>query len=233
MNEWSRLVVTYDGSSRAAGITTVSQRHARRDRRRARPSVQGHQLRREAGDRSSDTHPLTIGARFRDSGFKNGLIDDLQVFDVCLTAAEVAGTIRRDRGDTAAFAHFLARHHPPYISALAELKALREQENRLVADVPEIMVMEEMPTPRPAHLLARGAYDAPGPVVSRETPGSLPPFPERSAAQSSRPGALADRPQAPARGARRRESNLAHALRPGPRGVAGGLRQSGKAADTS
>ena len=48
--------------------------------------------RREAGDRSSDTHPLTIGARFRDSGFKNGLIDDLQVFDVALTAAEVAGT---------------------------------------------------------------------------------------------------------------------------------------------
>ena len=34
-----------------------------------------------------------------------------------------------------------------------------------------------MPTPRPAHLLARGAYDAPGAIVSRETPGSLPPFP--------------------------------------------------------
>ena len=38
--------------------------------------------------------------------------------------------------------------------------------------------MEEMPTPRPAHLLARGAYDAPGDVVSRETPRSLPPFPK-------------------------------------------------------
>ena len=60
---------------------------------------------------------------------------------------------------------------------VAELRALREQENQLVADIPEIMVMEEMPTPRPAHLLARGAYDAPGNVVSRETPPSLPPFP--------------------------------------------------------
>ena len=37
--------------------------------------------------------------------------------------------------------------------------------------------MEEMPAPRPAHVLARGAYDAPGAIVSRETPGSLPPFP--------------------------------------------------------
>jgi hypothetical protein len=133
--------------------------------------------RREAGDRSSDTHPLTIGARYRDSGFKNGLIDDLQVFDVCLTAAEVSRGVRRDSDDSAAFAHFLARQHQPYMAALVELRALREQENRLVADVPEIMVMDEMPTPRPAHLLARGSYDAPGEIVPRQTPRSLPPFP--------------------------------------------------------
>jgi hypothetical protein len=27
---------------------------------------------------------LTFGARFRDSGFKNGALDDLQVFDAAL-----------------------------------------------------------------------------------------------------------------------------------------------------
>jgi hypothetical protein len=177
VNEWSRLVVTYDGSSRASGIrmyrngapleTDVVRDHLYKD----------ISYRREAGDRSSDTHPLTIGARYRDSGFKNGLIDDLQVFDVCLTAAEVSETLRRDADDAAAFAHFLARDHQPYVSALAELRAIREQENRLVADIPEIMVMEEMPTPRPAHLLARGAYDAPGVIVPRATPASLPPMP--------------------------------------------------------
>ena len=178
LNTWSRLVVTYDGSSRAAGIrmyldgvpveTDVVRDHLYKD----------ISYRREAGDRSADTHPLTIGARFRDSGFKNGFVDDLQVFDVCLTAVEVSGAIRLDRRDAAAFAHFLARQHQPYISAVAELKALREQENRLVADVPEIMVMDEMPAPRPAYLLARGAYDAPGDIVARETPRSLPPFPK-------------------------------------------------------
>ena len=89
MNEWSRLVVTYDGSSRASGIRlyvngTPVETDVVRDR-----LYKDISYRREAGDRSSDTHPLTIGARFRDSGFKNGLIDDLQVFDVCLTAAEV------------------------------------------------------------------------------------------------------------------------------------------------
>ena len=106
------------------------------------------------------------------------MIDDLQVFDTCLTAAEVVSSVRRDPRDPAAFEHFLVRHHQPYISALAELRRLREEENTLVSVVPEIMVMEEMRQPRPAHLLKRGAYDAPGEIVPRDTPASLPPFPK-------------------------------------------------------
>ena len=31
-----------------------------------------------AGDGFAEKAPLTLGARFRDSGFKNGLIDDLR-----------------------------------------------------------------------------------------------------------------------------------------------------------
>jgi hypothetical protein len=54
--------------------------------------------------------------------------------------------------------------------ALAELKKLREQENTLVNDVPEIMTMREMPQPRPTFVLKRGAYDAPGDPVERDTP---------------------------------------------------------------
>jgi hypothetical protein len=178
LNTWSRLVVAYDGSSRAAGIRMYV------DGVRIETDVVRDRLykdisyRREAGDRSSDTHPLTLGARFRDSGFKNGLIDEFQVYDVALTDIEVAGAIRRRESDEATFQHYLARHHQPYVQALTELRRLREQENRLIADVPELMVMEELPSPRPAHLLRRGAYDAPAEVVARDTPASLPPFPQ-------------------------------------------------------
>jgi len=178
LNQWSRLVVTYDGSSRAAGIglylngmrldTDVVRDHLYKDIGYG-PAT---------GDRASEKHPFAIGARFRDSGFKDGLIDDLQVFDTCLTAAEVASAVRRQRRDPAAFEYFLVRQHQPYISALAELRRLRQEENTLVSDAPEIMVMEEMPQPRPAHLLKRGAYDAPGEIVPRDTPASLPPFPK-------------------------------------------------------
>jgi hypothetical protein len=130
--------------------------------------------RKEAGDQS-DQPSLTLASRFRDSGFKDGLIDDLQIFDVELTAAEVAGVGLRN--NAAAFAHFLAREHQPSIDAVKALQQLRVDANALVADVPEIMVMEEMRPARPTQLLKRGAYDTPGEMVARNTPASLRPFP--------------------------------------------------------
>jgi hypothetical protein len=175
LNEWSRLTVTYDGSSRAAGIKLfLDGARLATDVVRDR-LVKDIKYRGEAGDLAADTPPLTLAARFRDSGFKNGLIDDLQVFDVELTAAEIARRDVRDAAD--GLEYFLAREHQPFIDGVKALRQLREQENLLVADVPEIMVMEEMRVPRATHLLKRGAYDAPGDVVERNTPASLPPFP--------------------------------------------------------
>jgi len=177
-NVWSRLVVTYDGSSRATGIRMYL------DGIRLATDVVRNHLYKDigygpaTGDRSTESHPFSVGARFRDSGFKDGLIDDLQVFDTCLTTLEVASPVRPDRRDAAAIEHFLARQDAPSVAARTELRRLREEENALVSATPEIMVMEELGRPRPAHLLKRGAYDAPGPIVARDTPASLPAFPK-------------------------------------------------------
>jgi hypothetical protein len=84
----------------------------------------------------------------------------------------------RRPSSAAAFEQFLARGYEPRIVAVAELRRLRAAESALVAAVPEIMVMEEMRTPRPAHRLDRGAYDAPREIVARDTPASLPTFPK-------------------------------------------------------
>ena len=180
LNAWSQLTVTYDGSSRAAGIRLyLDGARLATDEVRDR-LVKDITYRPEAGDRSADTHPLTLAARFRDSGFKNGLIDDLQVFNVELTAVEVTAlpSVARSPVSRAnGLEYFLAREHQPYLDGMKALRKLREQSNRLVADVPEIMVMEEMHPPRQTHLLKRGTYDAPGDVVTRDTPASLPPFP--------------------------------------------------------
>ena len=174
---WTSLVLTYDGSSRASGLRLyrdgeVVPTDVVRDR-----LVKDITYDATQGDLQAKPPPLTIGARFRDSGFRGGLVDDLQVYDVALTAVEVRGVRPRDAGDDDALVHYLSRVHAPSIAAGTALQRLRREENRRIARVPELMVMEEMPEPRPAHLLARGAYDAPGEVVPRDTPASLPPFP--------------------------------------------------------
>jgi hypothetical protein len=177
LNVWSSIVVTYDGSSRAAGLhlflngvpldTEIVRDHLYKD----------ITYDKAAGDNVGEQPRLTIGARFRDSGFKNGLIDDLQIFDLALTAAEVSAVVGTPPPSGAGFDHFLVRRYPPYRAALGELGKLRVAENTLIARVPELMVMEEMRQPRPTHRLDRGAYDAPRELVPRDTPASLPPFP--------------------------------------------------------
>jgi hypothetical protein len=175
LDRWSTLVLTYDGSSRAAGLRLYLDGSPLATETLRDGLSRDIDYRKTWADNSAQP-PLTIGARFRDSGFRNGLLDDLQLFDVALTAAEVRGSLD-DGPDDAAFAHYVARVLPGQRLAQGELQRLRRQENALIARVPEIMVMEELPSPRPAHLLARGAYDAPQALVPRDTPQGLLPFP--------------------------------------------------------
>jgi hypothetical protein len=177
LEAWSQIAVTYDGSSRAAGI------HLYLDGAPLATEVVRDRLYKdityEPGTDNVNEQPrLTVGARFRDSGFKNGSVDDLQIFPAELTEAEVNVLAAQKPAARAAFAHFMARRYEPSLAARAELARLRVAENALIASVPEIMVMEEMRTPRPAHRLDRGSYDAAREVVGRETPASLPPFPK-------------------------------------------------------
>ena len=60
--------------------------------------------------------------------------------------------------------------------AWAKLRQLQRQRADLQLEVPTLMVMQESPEPRPAYLLKRGAYDAPGERVERGVPAVLPPM---------------------------------------------------------
>jgi hypothetical protein len=191
LNEWSQLTVTYDGSSRASGIRIY------RNGSPLETEIMRDKLTKDISYSDSWTNryakqpTLTLAARFRDSGFKNGLIDDVQVFDVRLTDSEVTQLERRPpaRRDEEIPQHarseigapptpdyFLNREYTPYRAALAELRQLREAESEMMYAAPEIMVMEELPTPRVTHRLNRGAYNAPAEVVPRDTPEWLLPF---------------------------------------------------------
>ena len=100
--------------------------------------------------RNSTRQPtIDNGATTQIAGVRNGRTRVLSETRRSMTPSDTA----------AAREYFLARHHQPYIAAVAELGKLRVAENALIADVPEIMVMDELPTPRETHLLKRGAYE--------------------------------------------------------------------------
>ena len=184
IDQWTHVAITYDGSSRASGLCLYV------NGTRAPCEVVRDHLTKTIKGGGNDQ--ITIGQRFRDRGFKNGLVDEIKVFDreiSPLEAAQVcAGTCPplpteparltpQERRDL--FAYYLSAIDPEYRKQLASLKELRKEQSALVDPIAEIMVMKELPTQRPTYLLKRGSYDAPANRVERGTPASLPPFSAR------------------------------------------------------
>ena len=184
-NAWTHVTVAHDGSGRAAGVT-VYLNGVRADLEVVRDG-----LTKDITYGGSEPS-LAVGHRFRDNGFKGGRVDEFHVYARALTgleAAHLAG--RTDLADAwsappdaltpaargALLDYFLANVHPPARQLAAELHAARTAQNDAVSPIREAMVMRETDQPKPAFVLKRGAYDAPGEPVTADTPASLPPFP--------------------------------------------------------
>lgn len=186
VGRWVHVMMTYDGSSRASGLRLYM------DGELAPSVVVRDKLYTNITGGGATT--LDIGQRFRDRGFKNGLVDELQVFNRCITPIEVAQL--RDGQSLAAllrrpldeldrpqreqlFQYFLHNYDPEFAKWRDELLRLRRQRSKIRDPIMQIMVMQELPQPRPTYVLKRGAYDAPGQQVEPGTPDCLPPWPAR------------------------------------------------------
>jgi mono/diheme cytochrome c family protein len=169
-NAWTHLTATYDGSSRASGVQIFI------NGQRAALEIVRDGLTKDITPGNGE---LTIGHRFRDTGFKGGAVDDFRVFNRALTAREAAQLAGHEEdSETARFEHFLATAYEPARKWRTELAALRDAQRKYIQPIPEIMVMRELPQPKRAFILQRGAYDAPGLEVTADTPAVLPPFPQ-------------------------------------------------------
>ncbi len=170
VDSWQHVAFVYDGSSRAAGLRLY------RNGEPVEVEVVRDKLTREITGGGSDT--LVIGERMRDSGFKNGLVDDFRVYDSLLDPVAVKALATGATDAAPDLAHFLARHDPVSADLRAKLLTKRQERSALVEKIPEIMVMEEFDgEPRQTHLLDRGSYASPGEVVAPGTPEFLPPLP--------------------------------------------------------
>lgn len=183
--KWIQVGFSYDGSSRAAGLQIYV------DGQPAASEVVRDNLYKNITGGGGDQ--IAIGERFRDNGFKNGQVDEVQVFDRQLTewefqqlyettvdpsAALTAEQLREQASQNDQLNDHLRqlyqRHHDPAAGEIRKsLQTLRESHSKLVDPMQEIMVMRENANRRPTYLLARGAYDRPTEPVTPGLPEAL------------------------------------------------------------
>ncbi len=175
--QWHHVVVTWDGSSRADGLSIYLNGE------NAECDVVRDNLYKNVTGGGGDN--IAIGERFRDRGFTNGLVDEFQVFDRQLTPLEVShlsddkalaaalDSAATDSDSQQFYDYYLATVDVDYGAQLSVVCAKREAHSKIVDALPEIMVMREEPTRRDTFLLKRGAYDARDVQVIPETPAVL------------------------------------------------------------
>jgi hypothetical protein len=177
LKTWLHVTMTSDGSSLAEGLKLYINGES------IPTDIIRNELTRTIQGGGGDS--ITIGERFRDSGFKHGLVDDFCVYDRELTAIEayqfahdlslleaikhVQSTNNKLNQDQLE-AYYLAQISPEAMAVRIEIQSVRAQLNELQDHIAEIMVMQEMPAHRPTFILARGVYDAPTDPVSAAFP---------------------------------------------------------------
>lgn len=143
LNEWTHVVVTNDGSSKAAGL------HLYVNGKLAEVEIVKDHLTRDITGGGGDN--IALGERFRDRGFKGGLIDDFAVFDFDLSAEKESSK---------------------------ELYAARAELVKFTDTLKDMMVMDELPKPKQAYILFRGTYDQRREPVPDAVPSWIAKMPE-------------------------------------------------------
>jgi hypothetical protein len=186
VNEWTHLVMSYDGSSKAKGLKVylngkpmelkIITDHLKR-------SLLSYGKDQETWGRRRN---LRIGSRDTET-FSDILIDEFTVFDRRLSDIEVSAlygaedpvlAFIKEEDQQALLDYYLLNFNQEYQQHLNKLGNLREKENEVLSFLPEVMVMQERRKSRPTFILDRGAYDAPTKEVRPATPSAVLPFPD-------------------------------------------------------
>ena len=185
--QWSHVFATYDGSGEAAGlhlyIDGIEQAvEVERDSLARRSILNGNDVLIGNWTTRNTGHGQL-------SGFKDGAVDDVRIYRRELAPIEVealAGKSLQERfaslsdhqkssyASKSILPYYLNQVDADYQHARNRLDSLRG----IHLEVPRIMIMEEMEEPRPTHILARGAYDAPTDLVEPGTPEQILAFPD-------------------------------------------------------
>ncbi|MGE0375615.1 MAG: DUF1553 domain-containing protein, partial [Planctomycetaceae bacterium] len=161
--QWTHVAVTYDGSSKAAGVAIY---------------INGKPSEIEIGsDQLTESFatdlPLRLGRR--SEMFFKGAMSHFAWFDRALTKREIQNWIQRDIGKAAQNnvpewpeprremlkTFLIAADEGELHAAQERLDSLRKERSDYDAAIPTVMIMKDRAEPRPTYRLERGAYDAP------------------------------------------------------------------------
>lgn len=181
-NQWHHVVVAYDGSSHAGGLRIFVNGKPEPVR------IVHDQLTRLINKWSDGYEEFAIGERYRDRGFKNGGVDQLQAFDRQLSELEVVhlfdtdavSQILENTADHEAELreYFMLTQARQVREATTKLRNARASLNATMDSIPAIMVMRESRSQRKNYILNRGVYNEPTTEVFAGTPEFLPPMPD-------------------------------------------------------
>ena len=178
LNAWTHVTISSDGSSKASGLKLWMNGTP------AAVDVIKDNLTREITGGGGDN--IALGERFRDRGFKGGLIDDFRVFGRELTPLEMGAVFSQQPEASKAssreqhFELYLATVDAEWKKHLEALAAARADLYRLQDGAKEIMVMQELAKRKPAYVLTRGEYNLRAEQVPPSTPSAIPPFNTRA-----------------------------------------------------
>jgi hypothetical protein len=169
IGEWVHVTLSYDGSSKARGLTMYLN-GAPGDVEVYRDNLSRTIIPNGASNAGDDVYGIMFGQGGRIKTLKDGAIDEMRVYTKALTAVEARFLHQQVKpapleATRQELIDLLVAQDPEVSETLATLVAARNIENETVSLLPQVLVMGDLPKPRPTYVLVRGNYEEHGEQV--------------------------------------------------------------------
>lgn len=176
IGDWSHVAMSYDGSGKGEGVRVYINGV------KADVDITVNNLK---GTTSTEAPVTTKIGRRTQGEFYFGLVDDLNLYSRAIQPEEAAWLAGQnaaktllgipEKSRTADQQKELVRlwsleKDPEFATLTKQLEATKTEKTKIESQVTSVMVMEEMPKPREAHILERGQYDKLGEKVEPAIP---------------------------------------------------------------